>query len=94
MNASYLNNEYPNQKNHFWYFEERRSNISAVFDSVWQETRRAFGTIQKIFQMRYCSAPWVVNKYHWEVVDNKLYLIEINYGLCPTAGQLYQRYIW
>lgn len=31
----------------------------------------------------YCSAPWVVNKYHWEVVDNKLYLIEINYGLCP-----------
>lgn len=29
------------------------------------------------------SAPWMFNKYHWELADNKLYLIGLNYGLCP-----------
>lgn len=23
------------------------------------------------------------NKYHWELADNKLFLIGLNYGLCP-----------
>ena len=29
------------------------------------------------------SAPWKFNKYHWELIENKLYLIEIDFALCP-----------
>ncbi len=29
------------------------------------------------------SAPWKFNRYHWEISDNKLYLISMSLGLCP-----------
>ena len=29
------------------------------------------------------SAPWKFNHYYWELVEKKLYLIGLTYGLCP-----------
>lgn len=56
-----------------------------------EEQFKKIDTYKKANDCGISSAPWQTNKYHWNIEDNKLYLTEVYFDLCPDKSNLIQK---